>query len=159
MGWGVIILLLLAMAACAAMALSPASRGRWQSSLGSVAESPRIAMPAHVSPATATSGRPRSHPSAIATVPRTITRGQGNVIGGLLLMQLILALSLATRSFDGNFDVPKWEYMIVAPSDTSFESDMRLWGTLGWEVVSARRATSSSVGDPMYELILKRPKR
>ena len=54
----------------------------------------------------------------------------------------------------------QFEYRVAAPSDTSFVKDMDLWGSAGWEIVSARRATRGSgyYQEPIYEVILKRPR-
>lgn len=53
----------------------------------------------------------------------------------------------------------QFEYSIAAPSDTTFVEEMNLWGSAGWEAVSARRATKGygRYQVPMYEVILKRP--
>jgi hypothetical protein len=51
-----------------------------------------------------------------------------------------------------------WEYNIIAPKDEALQTDMQRLGAEGWEVVSARRATSSDENDKgaRYELIFKR---
>jgi len=53
----------------------------------------------------------------------------------------------------------KWEYVCLAIPDSSFDQNMTDLGAVGWELVSARRA--SSVGGTYweYEVILKRPAR
>lgn len=56
--------------------------------------------------------------------------------------------------------VPKWEYRIASPSDEDLQAQLRALGADGWEIVSARRATSSDGGGrtaASYEMILKRP--
>lgn len=80
---------------------------------------------------------------------------QGWVVIGLLATLLIAGMV--------NFSVarlpsrPRWEFMLAAPRDEELEKQLDLLGLDGWEVISARRATSS---DPTkrvgYELILKR---
>ena len=55
---------------------------------------------------------------------------------------------------------PSWEYTIEDLRDEKFIEEINRSGTLGWEVVFARRA-SSGEGDNMkmgYEVIYKRPK-
>ena len=52
---------------------------------------------------------------------------------------------------------PRWEYEVVAPSDYEIDRVLEQKGQDGWEIVSARRATSSVGGGASYELILKRP--
>lgn len=52
-----------------------------------------------------------------------------------------------------------WEYKIFSPRDFNFEMEVNAMGADGWELVSARRATSSDGGSPSYEMIFKRPVR
>jgi len=52
-----------------------------------------------------------------------------------------------------------WEYACVVVSDASFERDMSDLGAVGWEVVSARRASSADGAIWQYEVIVKRPAR
>ena len=51
----------------------------------------------------------------------------------------------------------KWEYKIETPSDILFEKKMNIYGNVGWELVSARRA-SGALG-MSYECIFKRRKQ
>jgi hypothetical protein len=55
--------------------------------------------------------------------------------------------------------VQKWEYMIASPNDLVFETELSKFGKEGWELVSARRATSGSgySSSASYEMIFKRP--
>lgn len=53
--------------------------------------------------------------------------------------------------------VQKWEYMIASPNDLVFETELSKFGKEGWELVSARRATSGAGGSASYEMIFKRP--
>jgi hypothetical protein len=77
-----------------------------------------------------------------------ITKKQGTFI----LILLLAGLGLHPLS---QFSMPtKWEYIIAAPSDTSFENEMDRLGKKGWELVNARRASSSYSAS--YECILKR---
>lgn len=52
----------------------------------------------------------------------------------------------------------KWEYLIASPDDPSIERELQKLGGEGWELVTARRATSAS-DSPAYEMIFKRQKR
>ena len=52
---------------------------------------------------------------------------------------------------------PSWEYRLESPSDLRFEEEINKFGEEGWELVFARRATSSYGGGASYEIILKRP--
>ncbi|MBW4490749.1 MAG: type IV pilin-like G/H family protein [Trichocoleus desertorum ATA4-8-CV12] len=75
---------------------------------------------------------------------------------------LLLGILLATTA---NIFAPKkppavqWEYRVEGIDDTDFSSQMQLLGRSGWEVASARRATSGegSSATGLYEVILKRP--
>lgn len=82
------------------------------------------------------SGRPSSAPAWIAA---------------------ICLVMIAALLFANQFVPQKWEYMIVSPEDAEFTKAMDRLGADGWELVSARRATSGSGGDASYEMILKRP--
>lgn len=58
----------------------------------------------------------------------------------------------------GRTPVVRWEYRIESPADLLFETSMAKYGSEGWELVAARRATSS-YGPASYEMIFKRPRR
>ena len=76
----------------------------------------------------------------------------GFAITGMLASQIFGVAEPATKSA-----LTEWEYKIDAPYDETFESSMNIMGRQGWELVSARRATSK-YGSPKYEMIFKRPK-
>ena len=74
------------------------------------------------------------------------------VLAVLILAALLFLVFRAART-------PEWRYMVIAPPDQMLEGELNRVGAEGWEIVSARRATSGS-GDyasAAYELILKRP--
>jgi hypothetical protein len=76
---------------------------------------------------------------------RTPLRAIAILLGALLFVQLWLAV------------VPDaFEYNIVSPKDEALATEMRRLGAVGWEIVSARRATSSDGEGARYELILKK---
>jgi len=52
-----------------------------------------------------------------------------------------------------------WEYTIEAPTDAALPKRLTAIGLNGWEIVSARRATSEVNGETIaaYEMILRRP--
>lgn len=52
----------------------------------------------------------------------------------------------------------RWEYRIEPSPDLSFEDSAATYGADGWELVTARRATST-YGPASYEMIFKRPRR
>ena len=91
--------------------------------------------------------------------------------GGVLIATAIFSIVVASLLFGwwraGGSSVaasallthgPRWEYKIVAPSDEEFDAEMASYGHEGWEIVSARRASSGSAHVMSYEVILKRPK-
>lgn len=80
---------------------------------------------------------------------------QGNIIIALLAIAVILGLWTNLKPS------PKWEYKIEAVPDLSFESSMTTLGDDGWELISARRASSGEGKSAVfsYEIIFKRPKR
>ena len=99
--------------------------------------------------------------SAVATPPATppaaphadsITRVQGTVITVLLCIGVILPFVTFLRP------IPRFEYKISSPSDYLFDTEMNALGKEGWEIISARRATSE-FRSASYEVILKRPLR
>ena len=51
----------------------------------------------------------------------------------------------------------EWEYDVIAIDDLKWDTDGKLMGLQGWEVVSARRA-SDGAGTMSYEMLIKRPK-
>lgn len=72
----------------------------------------------------------------------------------LLLAGIALLLALQTY----NHPPDTWSYAIIAPKDEDLIKELNKAGALGWEVVSARRATSGegTLSTASYELILKR---
>lgn len=92
----------------------------------------------------AVSGR-QSRSAPVAATINTVLLAILVVMGGVLIA--------SSRS-----SVKKWEYMIDAPDDSQFESRMNALGQQRWELVSARRATSSVSDGASYEIILKREK-
>jgi len=73
-----------------------------------------------------------------------------------VLLLLVIAGMMAFQSLTGPSET--WSYTIIAPKDENLITDLNRAGALGWEVVSARRATNGE-GDnttASYELILKR---
>ena len=79
----------------------------------------------------------------------------------LLALLLLVGLAVAGSSCGGATAVPKWEYVIASPPDEDLQAKLQALGAAGWEIVSARRATSSDSGggrpSASYEMILKRP--
>jgi hypothetical protein len=76
-----------------------------------------------------------------------------------LLLAMVGIFGLAAVGLPFFFGAPdRWEYRIEAPSDYALTEELDGYGRDGWEVVSARRATSGSGYATMasYEFILKR---
>jgi hypothetical protein len=69
---------------------------------------------------------------------------------------IVIVVLLAVQTF--NYPPGTWSYAILAPKDEDLTKELNEAGALGWEVVSARRATSGQGGSSTasYEMILKR---
>jgi hypothetical protein len=50
----------------------------------------------------------------------------------------------------------RWEYTVESPRDSHLVQSIDLLGEQGWELVTARRATSEDGDKPRYEMIFKR---
>lgn len=84
------------------------------------------------------------------------------VIGLLALVVLLTIVSLGQKWSELSKPAPKWEYAIQQVPDASFVETMNKAGANGWELVSARRATSDDLASnpkPVfyYEMIFRRP--
>jgi hypothetical protein len=79
-----------------------------------------------------------------------MSRLQGNIV------ILLLLIGMGAPIFSALRPNPRWEYRIESPSDTSFESTMRMLGDEGWELVFARRAQNHISEKMEYEMIFKR---
>lgn len=78
--------------------------------------------------------------------------------GLLILCVVVLTLLLATTLWNVT-DSPTWSYIILAPSDENLIKELNAVGSIGFEVVFARRASDGDPTNPSvrYEMILKRP--
>lgn len=83
------------------------------------------------------------------------TSGRSGSVQRWFIILCLVAL-VAIQAF-GAVIPQRWEYTVESPADDKLIERMDALGALGWEVVSARRATSSD-GPASYEMILKRPK-
>ena len=72
------------------------------------------------------------------------------LLSAMLVAQLFGLTSTKTST-------TQWEYTVKSPSDSELSSALERLGDQGWELVFARRASSSA--DFSYEMIFKRPKR
>ena len=111
-------------------------------------------MPAPSKPAASVKSAPIA-PATASPDSHSMTRNQGSFIIALLCIGLGLPFWSFSRP------IPRFEYLVAAPGDTLFEVEMNALGKQGWEIVSARRATSGSEysRSASYEVILNRPIR
>ena len=114
-------------------------------------------IPNHPIPALPTPPSPPVPRAPIARQTAASSPSQTNVLQSALQPTLLACLVL-TQFCIMYILKPhtRFEYRIEAPGDEIFQTVMDGYGRDGWEVVSARRATS--LGDPAYEVILKRGK-
>ena len=119
------------------------------------AAKPAQAAAAKPTPTPKTDTPPLKPASKSCSSSGAITSG---AIGVAILSFLSWKLTAIERLLDKKVTPPAFEYMVTAPKDYAFDSQMTALGRQGWEVVSARRATSSSEYDKTasYEVILKR---
>ena len=101
------------------------------------------------------SGPPK--PQVASSVPRSPASGNRSsltnaLLGGILAVLLLTNLPPLLKS-------QQWEYWIASPADLELRARMRELGEEGWELVTARRATSRYSDDASYEMIFKRPRR
>ena len=77
----------------------------------------------------------------------------------MAIITILLMISLGFPFLSFLKPTPRWEYRIESPSDYSFTSAMNEWGSEGWEVITARRASSKGIlgeTEYSYECIMKR---
>jgi hypothetical protein len=67
-------------------------------------------------------------------------------------------VTLVVLAFLPSLGENKYEYLIIFPSDQDVCSKLSDYGSQGWEVVSARRATDEKKQYYAYELIMKKQK-
>jgi len=92
-----------------------------------------------------------SSPSKSEPVTKQAYAQAAVVLLGLLLAVEVIGFVTSMRK------TRKWDYKIESPSDINFESAVARMGDQGWELIFARRATSS-YGSAGYEMIFKRQK-
>jgi len=78
----------------------------------------------------------------------------------LLSIAVVLLAGIAGLLALETFNHPpdSWSYAVIAPKDDQLIDTLNKAGALGWEVVSARRATSGEgkYSTAAYEMIMKR---
>lgn len=77
------------------------------------------------------------------------------MLSALLLGQLLQTVVLLLLFWHAPPPEPKWEYMVTAVPDLTFESQSSQLGAAGWELVTARRAQGSDE-KMCYEMVFKR---
>lgn len=82
--------------------------------------------------------------------PRGATSAQAAII--IILLSFLVVIPIATNRSSPQ---AKWEYKISSPIDSSLDRELKELGADGWELVTARRATSD-YGTASYEMIFKR---
>jgi hypothetical protein len=89
---------------------------------------------------------------------RTFSPRNAPQLSVLVALGVLILLLQAWQAFR---PVPPqhWEYAIDAPPDDQLARRLQALGAGGWEIVSARRATSRVEGESKaaYEMILRRP--
>jgi hypothetical protein len=100
---------------------------------------------------------PSTDPDHVAVAAPIAPDRRLTLIAVLLALLVIIQGSQAIQGFSTRAQA--WEYGIVAPADEQLQTELGKLGTGGWEVVSARRATSERDGRTtgIYELIMRRP--
>ncbi len=87
---------------------------------------------------------------------KTLMKQQTVVIGLLLALVGLQAWQVLSGT---SVKAQSWEYAIEAPRDEDLSERLKTLGASGWEIVSARRATSQVGPETVaaYEMILRRP--
>ncbi len=100
----------------------------------------------------------------ISEVDRTVLAEMSSKIVGklsvVLVLLLLLVLAQSWQVVAGmTVKAQSWEYAIEGPPDEQLPARLQALGSAGWEIVSARRATTERNGrtEGIYELILRRP--
>lgn len=78
--------------------------------------------------------------------------------GILSLISVLLLFAILVVEVFPSLRSPSWEYRVESPGDSELQSKMDELGAEGWELVTARRATSGGGLFVSYEMIFKRRK-
>ena len=97
-------------------------------------------------------------------VQRSTTDGdRSTIVKQLSFVLLLLLVVVAAQGWQivrgMSVKSQSWEYVIEGPTDEQIQSRLHALGSAGWELVSARRATTERDGNTMgiYEMIFRRP--
>jgi hypothetical protein len=108
---------------------------------------------------------PREEETAMTDlVQRSTADSSGStIVKQLSFVLLLLLLVVAAQGWQiargMSVKSQSWEYMIEGPTDDQLQSRLQALGSAGWELVSARRATTERDAKTMgiYEMIFRRP--
>src|SRR5262245_12981142 len=95
-----------------------------------------------------------------ASRPEADASAFGQRLTILIVLTVVLILEQGWQIFRGAATARQsWQYSIEAPPDAELAGRLQALGSAGWEIVSARRATTQSGGETTaaYEMILRRP--
>ena len=103
---------------------------------------------------------PRAAPSVPTVFPPADYSPLTNRLSGILALLLIIAAAQGWQIMRGmSVKAQSWQYVIEGPTDDQLQDRLRDLGSAGWELVSARRATTEIEGKTkgIYEMIFRRP--
>lgn len=98
--------------------------------------------------------------SVTTTQRKEVTRSteQAQKTGAVSLASALLLFAILVVQIFPAFSSPSWEYKIESPSDEELQTRLEELGDDGWELVTARRATSGGGLLVSYEMVFKRRK-
>ena len=103
---------------------------------------------------------PRAAPSIQTVFPPADYSPLTNRLSGILALLLIIAAAQGWQIMRGmSVKAQSWHYVIEGPLDDQLQDRLKELGSEGWELVSARRATTQVEGETkgIYEMIFRRP--
>ena len=99
-------------------------------------------------------------PPAPSVVPAADYSALTNRLSGILALLLVIAVAQGWQIVRGmSVKAQSWQYVIEGPTDEQLQDRLRDLGSEGWELISARRATTQIAGETkgIYEMIFRRP--
>jgi hypothetical protein len=92
--------------------------------------------------------------------PEPTGRRNASRLSAIVVLLLLIVLAQGWQIVSGmRVKSQSWEYLIEGPADDQLQARLKTLGTEGWELVSARRATTERGGrtEGIYEMIFRRP--